>query len=92
MFPLLYNDRSDFIHQSKEKELCKADLDYLEKNVDSIIYWTNDLILEMMKFLNEKTFKSHKAFLKWLLEEDDTYKEVKDWYESYGWQDIHKLK
>ena len=91
-FPFLYDKRNDFIHQVQEKDISKAELEYLQQNIDSMIYWTDDIILELMKFLNGKPFKSHKSFLNWLLKKDGIHESVIDWYKSIGWKDIHKLK
>lgn len=92
IFPLLYYTRSGFLHQAQEVDFCKTDLEYLQKKSNSLIFYTTDILLNLLKFLNNNTFKSHKSFQKWLLIKDETYDEVIDWFKSIKWSKMNELK
>lgn len=91
-FPLLYDTRSDFIHQPQEVDICKADLEYLEKNTNSVIFWTTDILLNLISYLDDNLFKSHKSFLKWLLKKDQIHNDVFHYFKSMNWPFMNELK
>ncbi|MDO9538058.1 MAG: HEPN domain-containing protein [Thermoplasmata archaeon] len=91
-FPYMYDKRSEYIHQAQEEELCEVDLIHLKKEMDSLIFWTTRMMRELIILQNEKKFKSHKTFLKWLLKKDDIYQKSRDWFELIGWPEMNELK